>query len=181
MPLHVSSTRAHRQEVKIVLYSLWYHHTCRWPSGAQVERGLSQSVWTVWTGGKSRPHRDLIPERPARSQSLYRLSYPVHSLDKHRFKTTRSDESSDCSSYFIPSSLAFRWNVVGGFANSQGSHKNRNKAIPRTLHNTLEGSRSFALKWCSWSWDVHVTCPSNYRNWTSLKVTLKLRKIKLND
>jgi hypothetical protein len=27
---------AHRQEVKIVLYSLWYHHTYRWPSGAQV-------------------------------------------------------------------------------------------------------------------------------------------------
>ena len=30
---------AHRQEVKIVLYSLWYHHTYRWPSCAQVERG----------------------------------------------------------------------------------------------------------------------------------------------
>jgi len=29
---------AHHQEVKIVLYSVWYHHTCRWPSGAQVER-----------------------------------------------------------------------------------------------------------------------------------------------
>ena len=27
MPPHVSSTSAHRQEVKIVLYSLWYHHT----------------------------------------------------------------------------------------------------------------------------------------------------------
>ena len=27
MPLYVSSTCAHRQEVKIVLYSLWYHHT----------------------------------------------------------------------------------------------------------------------------------------------------------
>ena len=27
MPLHVSSTCARRQEVKIVLYSLWYHHT----------------------------------------------------------------------------------------------------------------------------------------------------------
>ena len=26
----------------------------------------------VWTGGKSRPHRDSIPDRPARSQSLYR-------------------------------------------------------------------------------------------------------------
>ena len=27
MPLHVSSTRAHLQEAKIVLYNLWYHHT----------------------------------------------------------------------------------------------------------------------------------------------------------
>jgi len=39
MPLHVSSTCAHRQEIKIILYSLWYHHTYRWPSRAQVERG----------------------------------------------------------------------------------------------------------------------------------------------
>ena len=31
---------AYHLEVKIVLYSIWYHHTCRWPSGAQVERGL---------------------------------------------------------------------------------------------------------------------------------------------
>jgi len=29
MPLH-----AHRQEGKILLYSLWYHHTGRWPSRA---------------------------------------------------------------------------------------------------------------------------------------------------
>jgi len=32
----------------------------------------------IWTGGKSRPHRDSIPDRPARSQSLYRLSYAAH-------------------------------------------------------------------------------------------------------
>jgi len=32
----------------------------------------------VWTGGKSRPHRDSIPDRPARCQSLYRLSYRAH-------------------------------------------------------------------------------------------------------
>jgi len=30
----------------------------------------------VWKGGKSRPNRDSIPDRPARSQSL---SYPAHS------------------------------------------------------------------------------------------------------
>jgi len=42
---------------------------------------LQEAGWApgpVWTGGKSRPHRDSIPERPARSQSLYRLSYPAH-------------------------------------------------------------------------------------------------------
>ena len=31
------------QEVKIVSYSIWCHHTCRWPSGVQVERGLVRS------------------------------------------------------------------------------------------------------------------------------------------
>jgi len=29
VPLHVSSTCAHHQEVKIALHSLWYHHTYR--------------------------------------------------------------------------------------------------------------------------------------------------------
>ena len=38
MPLHVSSTCAHHQEVKIALHSLWYHHTYRWPSRAQDDR-----------------------------------------------------------------------------------------------------------------------------------------------
>jgi len=32
----------------------------------------------VWMGGKSRSHRDSIPDRPARSQSLYRMRYPAH-------------------------------------------------------------------------------------------------------
>ena len=39
---------------------------------------LQEAVWAprpVWTGGKFRPHRDSIPDRPARSQSLYRLNY----------------------------------------------------------------------------------------------------------
>jgi len=44
MPLHVSSTCAHHREVKIALHSLWFHHTYRWPSRAQVERVLSQPV-----------------------------------------------------------------------------------------------------------------------------------------
>ena len=42
---------------------------------------LQETGWTpgqIWTGGKSRPHRDSIPDRPARSQSLYRQSYRAH-------------------------------------------------------------------------------------------------------
>ena len=42
---------------------------------------LQEAEWApgpVWTGRKSRLHRDSIPDSPARSQSLYRLSYPAH-------------------------------------------------------------------------------------------------------
>jgi len=33
---------AHHQVVKFVLYSIWYHHTYKWPSGAR--NGHLQSV-----------------------------------------------------------------------------------------------------------------------------------------
>jgi len=39
---------------------------------------LQRTGWApgpVWMGVKSRPHRDWIPDRPARSQSLYQLRY----------------------------------------------------------------------------------------------------------
>jgi len=41
MPLDVSSIFANHRGVKIVLYSIWYQHTYRWPSDVQVERGLN--------------------------------------------------------------------------------------------------------------------------------------------
>ena len=44
MALHVSSTCAHHQEVRIALHSLWYHHTYRWPSRARVKRVLPQPM-----------------------------------------------------------------------------------------------------------------------------------------
>ena len=48
---------------------------------------LQEAAWApgpVWTSGKSRPHRDSIPNRPARSQSLYRLSYPAHNRNEYQ-------------------------------------------------------------------------------------------------
>ena len=47
---------------------------------------LQEAGWApgpVWTDGKSRPHRDSIPDRPARSRSLYQLSYSDH-MEKKR-------------------------------------------------------------------------------------------------
>jgi len=41
---------------------------------------LEEGGWAsgqVWTGGRSRPHRDSISDHPACSQSLYWLSYPA--------------------------------------------------------------------------------------------------------
>jgi len=46
----------------------------------------------VWTGGKSRPHRDSIPDSPARSQSPYRLSYPALQFVKEYTKLTSKNE-----------------------------------------------------------------------------------------
>ena len=45
MPLHVLSTRAHRQEAKIVLYSLWYHHTetSEWSKVTKITKILDHS------------------------------------------------------------------------------------------------------------------------------------------
>ena len=48
---------------------------------------LQEAGWApgpVWNGGKSRLHRDSIPNCPARSQSLYRLSYRAHRVSKRR-------------------------------------------------------------------------------------------------
>jgi len=44
MPLHVSSTCAHHQEVKIVLHSLWYHHTYRCDD---TKQNVCASSWLI--------------------------------------------------------------------------------------------------------------------------------------
>ena len=51
------------------------------PPGKDPVPILQEAGWTPgadWTGGKSRPNRDSIADRPAHSQSLYRLSYMAH-------------------------------------------------------------------------------------------------------
>jgi len=89
MPLHVSSTCAHHQEVKIALHGLWYHHTqvsaarprrtlppveTRYPfyrrlGGPQGRSGRAENL--VPTGIRSRTVQPV-------DKSLYRLSYRAH-------------------------------------------------------------------------------------------------------
>ena len=48
------------------------------PPGKDPVPILQEAGWApgpVWTGGKYSPRRDSIPDLPARSQSLYQLSY----------------------------------------------------------------------------------------------------------
>jgi len=62
---------------RVVSSTPWPHFT----PGKDPVPILQKAGWAPgqgWTGGKSRPNRDSIPDRPARSRSLYRLSYPAH-------------------------------------------------------------------------------------------------------
>ena len=61
------------------------------PPGKNPVPILQEAGWApgpVWTGGKSRPYRDSIPDHPARILSLYRLSHRAHrsgrKCDKYR-------------------------------------------------------------------------------------------------
>jgi len=47
MPLHVSNTCTHHQEVKIVLYSLWYHHTYRRDDTRDCVMQFYASSWLI--------------------------------------------------------------------------------------------------------------------------------------
>jgi len=47
MPLHVSSICALHQEVKIVLHSLWYHHTYRCEINLFVKQKFCASSWLI--------------------------------------------------------------------------------------------------------------------------------------
>ena len=73
----------------------WVVSSTPWPHftpGKDPVPIVQEAGWApgpVWTGGKSRPHRGSIPNRPARSQSLHRLSYRVHNLGEVIFQNKK--------------------------------------------------------------------------------------------
>jgi len=80
---------------------------------------LHEAGWApgpVCKGGKSRPHRDSIPDRPARSQSLYRLSYRAHICNTYvcmyvRMYVKRTGQCQDVFdiNHILPSTRLLLW------------------------------------------------------------------------
>jgi len=70
----------------------WVVSSMPWPHftpGKDPVPILQEAGWApgpVWTGWKSLPHRDSIPDCPAHSQSLYLLSYPAHCYTEYNIK-----------------------------------------------------------------------------------------------
>ena len=80
----------------------------------------------VCTGGKSRPHRDSIPDRPDRSQSLYRLSYPAHI----------SSSSSSSISISISTSSSSN-NYCSMWATAPTEYAKRHDGLAKVIHQKL--------------------------------------------
>jgi len=79
MPLHVSSTCVHHLEFKTALHSLLYHHTYRWPSGAQLPTGGQQIRCTFpksCTYSQS-AHEDGRNYRPKHVEQIYNINNNV--------------------------------------------------------------------------------------------------------
>ena len=113
---------------------------------------LQEAGWVpglVWTGGKSRPHRDSIPDCPARSQSLYWLSYPAHSthcigeqIDPWTGHDTTENRKSSCptsaltisvSSNYCPANL-INYSIIKTVINCQSYLLYQTKHTQYYLH-----------------------------------------------
>ena len=146
MPLHVSSTCAHRQEVKIVLYSLWYHHTYRWPSRAQVERGLESSV------NLFRAHV-LIVRRSKLYYTASGIITPIGGLPVHRLREDLSPLST-CFEHMCSSS--------GG----QNCTQVLSQPVYRTVTYRCNDTRGCIIQF--WPPDVKHMCLKHVEAWNKL-------------
>ena len=97
---------------------------------------LQEAGWTpgpVWTGGKSRPHRDSIPDLPARSSVAIPTELPGPLLKKHGAAICRRQvlklQTLRCSQRLVPTVQTRRCpNQEGRNTNFPTVHFNKNVA-----------------------------------------------------
>ena len=98
----------------------------------------------VWTDGKSRSHRDSIPDRPARSQSLYRLSYRAHVSCK--IQTINFDTGDNNAITFVPyqtTVASLKQNIIVSFD---------------TLMSWVGSRSKYRLSWLKFSCCLNQSC-----------------------
>ena len=93
MPLHVSSTCAHHQEVKIALHSLWYHHTVysdndQIKDGRRTARHVHRYVEVTHEAGESPRPVDLPFVISSIAIAVARRSYSMILYVPHTINST---------------------------------------------------------------------------------------------
>ena len=84
-------------------------HITPWENPVPILQEAGWAPGPVWKGGKSRPYRDSIPDRPARCQSLYRLSYRAHAgLSSGSNWILQSVLPATSNALFKPAALKFK-------------------------------------------------------------------------
>jgi len=75
------------RRAKIILYSLWYHHTYRWPSGAQIDNDAIR-----WQMGFNSTFKGLMYELKKKMERYLRVNLlgPGPHLTKKEFTGSRS-------------------------------------------------------------------------------------------
>ena len=111
---------------------------------------LQEAGWAtgpVWTGGKSCPHRDSIPDRPARSQSLYRLSCLAQHTHTHTYThipniltINRNNFSKKHLPFDLFNWFNFNWSWTRELYLILVLHLPRHTAIAAVLRDTIKGT-----------------------------------------
>ena len=79
---------------------------------------LQEAGWApgqVWTGGKSHPHRDSIPDLPARSQSLYRLNTEYNMRRYYVNKGLQMGVQPNSHRWYLPNNISDHFNSQHNF------------------------------------------------------------------
>jgi len=93
MPLHVSITCAHHQEVKIALYSLWYHHAYR----CDDTRGCVVQFWPrddehMWSKHVEAWNKLIVKQKFCASSWLITKINNVVLLDDDKYEASKSEK-----------------------------------------------------------------------------------------
>jgi len=75
----------------VVSSTSWPHFTPR-KDPVPIVQEAGWAAGPVWTGGKSRPHRDSIPDCPARSQQSLCIYYTLKKKRKERTVVAKATE-----------------------------------------------------------------------------------------